>query len=189
MAGSKMIEEHIKNLKQLKGKQVEAGWFETARYPAAEGKEGIQVARVARIQEYGGTIDHPGGTKYITDAATKDRFLGTRFVRNDFEGDHEVTNPHKIEIPARPFMRLAWLMFLQQRSSIQKAIANKMANGEISAEEGLAQIGMALENCIAQSIKNGNWQTNAPSTVRKKGFNKPLIDSAHMLQSISSKVT
>lgn len=189
MAGSPMIERHIKNLKAMKGRTVAAGWFETARYPGSDDKPGLAVARIARLQNFGGTIEHPGGTKYINDAIVKGKFVGTRFVRNDFQGDHEVTQAHKIEIPARPFMQLAWHLFLQRRSIVQKAIASKLVTGEITIEVALAQVGMELENCIAKSIKSGGWQSNAPSTIRKKGFNKPLIDSAHLFQSISSQVT
>lgn len=189
MAGSQMIERHIKNLKALKGRKVEAGWFASARYPGSDDKEGVAVARIARLQNFGGTIEHPGGTKYIRDAIVNGKFVGTRFVKNDFQGEHEVTSAHKIEIPARPFMQLAWNMFLQRRALIQKAIATKLVKGEINIEVALAQIGMELENCIAKSMKSGGWQSNSPSTIRRKGFNKPLIDSAYMFQSISSQVT
>lgn len=189
MAGSEMIERHIKALKAMSGKKVEAGWFASARYPGSDDKEGVAVARIARLLNFGGTIEHPGGTKYIKDAIVKGKFVGTRFVKSDFEGEHEVTAAHSIEIPARPFMQLAWVMFLQRRSTVQKAIATKLVKGEISIDAALQQIGMELENCIAKSMKSGGWQTNSPATIRRKGFNKPLIDSAHMFQSISSQVT
>lgn len=190
MAGSPMIERHIAALKALKGRTVEAGWFESARYPSGvDGEPGRSVAANARLQEFGGTIDHPGGTKYITDAATPDRFLGTRFVKNSFQGEHKVTQAHKIVIPARPFMRYAWSLFYAQRSTLQKKIAGKLATGKIKPDAALAEIGNALEACIVRSIRNGNWTPNARSTVAKKGFDKPLIESSYMWQSVTSKVT
>lgn len=177
-------------LKAMKGKQVEAGWFESDMYQSDKpGASGVPVALIARLQNYGGVIDHPGGTKYIKDAATKNKFLGTRFVSNNFQGEHGVTSAHKIVIPARPFMQLAWSMFQEKRPTVQKAIARKLVTGEISIDQALAQIGLALEGCIVKSIKNGNWTPNAPSTVRKKGFDKPLINTAHLMQSVSSKAT
>lgn len=184
---SEMIKRHIAALKAMKGRSVQAGWFESAQYEK-DGKT-ISVARIARLQEYGGTIDHPGGTKYITDAIVGGRFVGARFVSRDFQGPHEVTKPHKIVIPPRPFMRLAWSNFYAARSTIQKKIAKQLVRGEIDIDQALAQIGLVLEGCIAKSIRNGGWTPNAPSTVAKKGFNKPLIDSGHMFQSISSIVT
>lgn len=190
MAGSKMIATHLKALRSLKGKSVAAGWFESARYMPEDGADGagISVARIARLLEFGGVINHPGGTKYIRDAATSERFLGTRFVKNSFVGDHEVTKAHKIVIPARPFMRLAWQNFSADRSKIQARIARDIFKGKISGDKALAQIGDILEGYIAKSMKNGGWAPNAKSTIRKKGFDKPLIDSGHMFKSITSQV-
>lgn len=53
-----MIARHIATLKKAaKAKKVEAGWFESDRYPAGKGqKTGMQVAAVARIHENGATI-------------------------------------------------------------------------------------------------------------------------------------
>lgn len=190
---SAMIAKHIKALKRIKGRQVEAGWFESARYPSGpDGKPGIPVAVIARLNDRGGIIDHPGGTKYITDAAVggkNARMLGTRFVKNSFTGDHMVTAPHKITIPSRPFMQAAWRQFLADKSKIQARIARDLVSGKISPDAALGQMGLVLEGYIAKSIKNGNWEPNARSTVAAKGFDKPLINSSHMLQSLSSRVT
>jgi hypothetical protein len=152
----------------------------------------VAVARIARLLNYGGVIDHPGGTKYITDAAQggKDaRMLGTRFVRNDFSGEHKVTKAHQINIPARPFMQYAWQLFNEQKPTFQKKLAGKLARGEISVDQFLGTIGLLLEGCIAKSMKEGNWAPNSASTIRAKGFSKPLINTAHMIQSVSSIVT
>lgn len=187
--GSKMIEAHIKALQAIGGKTAEAGWFESARYKSTKpGEPGIQVAAIARLQNYGGVIDHPGGTKYIRDAATADKFLGTRFVKKDFQGEHEVTQPHQIVIPARPFMQLAWANFSEQRKKIQEKIARDLVSGKITPDKALGQIAEALEGCIAKSIVKGNWQANAKSTIAKKGFDKPLVNTSFMLQSLTNNV-
>lgn len=188
MVGSEGIARHIKALQALKGKSVEAGWFESDLYPSKDGTPGRSVAANARFLEDGGVIDHPGGTKYIRDAVVNGSFKGVRFVKNTFPGSTEVTKPHRIVVPARPFMRLAWQMFSNQRAAIQKRIASGLVSGKIKPDEALGQIGLELERCIAKSIRNGQWTPNARSTISKKGFDKPLIDSAHMLQTLSSIV-
>ncbi len=191
MAGSAMLKKHMKALKDMKGKSVEAGWFESDRYPdTKDGKEGPLVSRIARFLETGGTIQNPGGTKYINDAVVGGRFVGTRFVRNDFPGQEDgVTKPHTITIPARPFMRLASVQFKSMRAKVQAKIAKQLVSGKIQPDQALGQIGAELENCIVKSIKNGGWVDNAPSTISKKGFNKPLIDDGTMLKTVSSKVS
>lgn len=62
-------------------------------------------AAYAAIQEFGGTIQHPGGTPYFIGKDGK-----PVFVSNQGQGAHHalpVTKPHVIEIPARPYMRPA----------------------------------------------------------------------------------
>lgn len=61
-----IVEQHIKALEALKGWSVEAGWFESARYPAAKGKSvGVSVAQVARINEFGAVIKRGKATIVI----------------------------------------------------------------------------------------------------------------------------
>lgn len=85
-------------------------------------------------------------------------------------------------------MRLAWSRFNADRGTIQKRIARDLVSGKITPDKALGQIALILEGYIAKSIKNGNWEPNAKSTVAAKGFDKPLIHSSHMLQSLSSRV-
>lgn len=189
-----MIARHQKALKELDGVLVEAGWFESDRYPSTKpGEPGIPVAAIARQNEFGATIDHPGGTKYIEDAivgrGANQRYVGTRFVHNDFAGEHKTTSAHKIEIPARPFMRLAWSNFLGKQAALQKKLTQQILSGDKTATELLKDVGLLMEGLIAKSIKNGSWTPNAASTIRMKGFDKPLIHDSIMLQTVSSQVT
>lgn len=159
-----LVERHIDALKALKGKSVEAGWLETNRYQAGKRKNGQPISQKL--------VGQP-----IAKIARIQEFGAT------------ITRGKKtIVIPARPFMRLAWSKFNQQRKGIQKKIARQLINGEIKADQALGQIGMALEGCIVDSIRNGGWEPNAESTVKNKGFDKPLIDSAQMWQGVTSQV-
>jgi len=94
-----------------------------------------------------------------------------------------------IIIPARPFMRLAYTRIKQKMPEVQKKIARRMIEGKIQPQQALSQIGLFMEGEIVASIKNGGWAPNAPSTVKRKGFDKPLIDTAQMWQSVASKVS
>ncbi|WGN90783.1 hypothetical protein [Burkholderia phage vB_BglM_WTB] len=173
MAASKLLSRHLEALKaldSLNGRKVEAGWFESARYPSGKvsgkgsgnrkysGGEGggMLVSQVMRIMEYGATI--------------------TR-------GDKTIT------IPARPAMRYAWSNFQQNRPQVQSVIARNLIEGKITAEQALGNIGIALEGEIVRSIRDGPWTPNSKATVRAKGFDKPLIDTSIAWQSVSSKVS
>ena len=65
----------------------------------------LKVIPYARIHEFGGTINHPGGTPYYI----KDGEL--RFVRKANGARFPKTKPHPIEIPARPYITPAMETF------------------------------------------------------------------------------
>lgn len=154
---SAALDKQIATLKAASSKTVEAGWFESDRYGGTKGSSvGVPVAKIARIQEFGATIER-GKTTII--------------------------------IPSRPFMRGAWSAFRAARKQIQTKMAKQLIEKKITSDQYLAQIGLLLEGYIAKSIKNVGWQKNADSTVAKKGFDKPLIDTAHMLKTVNSKVS
>jgi hypothetical protein len=153
-----MIDRHIAALKQLEGKKVEAGWFESDRYAATANESvGEPVAKIARINNYGATIKRDGKVVGI--------------------------------IPARGFMQGAWLAFSRNRAAIQKKAINQMLTKGKTPEQALGMIGNVLEGEIVKSIRDGGWEPNAPSTIAKKGFDKPLIDSGHMWKTVNSKVS
>ena len=52
----------------------------------------------------------------------------------------------------------------------------------------LALMGEGIKGQIAESIQNLHEPANAPATVRKKGFDKPLIDTGTLWRSIGSEI-
>ncbi|QDH49636.1 hypothetical protein KYLE_40 [Pantoea phage Kyle] len=158
MARSKEIQKQIDMLKNLQNAKVQAGWFETDRYSDEEGGE--LVAERARKLEYGFTSKFTLPNGQEVDAYT----------------------------PPRPFMRFAGLLFSADRRRIENNIAKKLFSGKIDADQALAQIGLAMEAKIVDSIKEGEWIGNSYFTIKQKGFDKPLIETGHMWQTVSSKV-
>jgi len=157
---SEIIKEQVKKLKAMKGYSVSAGWFETARYQAAKGVPQQMV-----------------GVPIATIAKINE--YGASIQRGKT----------KVIIPARPFMRLAAQSIKKKGPDVTRKLARKIVDGKIDIKQALAQLGMFMEGEIVNSIKNGGWVRNAPSTIKKKGFDKPLIDTAQMWQSVSSKVS
>lgn len=180
MAKPRMVDRHIAALQALgKKNEVEAGWFESARYKAAKTsgktvkdsqgnkvklkdreidpkKVGMSIAWVMRIQNFGATIKRKDG----------------KIIR----------------IPPRPFMQLAYANFLKRRKKIQARMAEDLLKGKIKPDQALGQIGLELEGCIVDAIRDGDWEPNAESTVEQKGFDKPLIDTSQAWQGVASSV-
>lgn len=87
-------------------------------------------------------------------------------------------------IPRRPFMDNAqkkiqevWPKYLQM-----------MMNSKLSPKKIMQMFGEESKKIIQNEIMNGNFVPNAESTVRRKGKNKPLIDTGKMLHSVTYEV-
>lgn len=100
-----------------------AASIEAVRLPPLKAKVTAN-APYAAIQEYGGVINHPGGTAY---------FIGedglARFVSNDSPNAADLprTKPHEIVLPARPYMRPALEKNREQiNADITKAVNSAM---------------------------------------------------------------
>jgi len=88
-------------------------------------------------------------------------------------------------IPSRPF--------LQQTNQVKGESWNdefiKMYNNNLEVKEsGLVNILNKMVFDIKNQIVNGSYKENAPSTIAKKGSDKPLIDTGEMLNSITGKI-
>lgn len=91
-------------------------------------------------------------------------------------------------IPARPFLTTA---LAENRGEITKktreVFVGAIKGGDLnSLSEGL---GEDLAEMVKNSIQNGGWAPNAPSTIAKKGSSQPLIDTGEMMESVSYRIT
>jgi hypothetical protein len=154
-----IIKRHLEILRGMDGHTVEAGWFESARYQAGKDVPEKQVGMsVAKVAQI-----------------------------NEF-GATIKKGGKVIVIPARPFMRAASKDFETKHVPIVKSLSKKIFDGKLKPPQALAQLGMFMEGVIVESIKKGDWVKNAPATEKAKGFNKPLIHTGQMWQSVTSKV-
>lgn len=88
-------------------------------------------------------------------------------------------------IPPRPFFRN---MIAEKSGEWPKAIADLMIENDYDFSVVGPLVGEAISGQLRQSIVDTNEPPNAPSTIRKKGHAKPLVDSGMMLQSVSYEV-
>ncbi len=149
--------------------EVEVGFMADAKY-----EDGTNIASVAFWNEYGASINVPAHT--ITNYRKIDKqgnFLRNgRFVKrkqSNFASDHLVP-AHTITIPPRPFFRNA---IAEAKKSLTEKLGKKLTkDGDADA---LSVMGELMVNEIQVSILDGNYTPNAASTIRNKGFDKPLV--------------
>lgn len=87
--------------------------------------------------------------------------------------------------PPRPFFRR---MIDAKEGEWPEAIANLLKSNKGDVVRTLTQTGAAIEGQLRQSIQDLVDPPLAPSTIRRKGFAKPLIDSSLMWKSVKSDV-
>ena len=94
-------------------------------------------------------------------------------------------------IPARSFIRMP----IQDKRkdilnySASKPIADLLKSGD--KKKALKLLGVFAENVIQKAFDTGGfgkWAPNAPSTIRKKKSDHPLIDKAELRKAVWSKV-
>lgn len=92
-----------------------------------------------------------------------------------------------VHIPARPFLRKSVDDNVSKINSFLQEKKKDIVRGA-SAEQVLKEIGIFQKDLIQEKITEGDFAPNAPSTVRKKGSSKPLIDTGRMRQSVNYEI-
>lgn len=88
-------------------------------------------------------------------------------------------------IPARPFFSN---MVREKSPNWGKSLANILVTNNYDAKKSLALMGEGIGSQLQDSIQKLADPANADSTVARKGFNKPLIETGHMINSVGYEV-
>ena len=89
--------------------------------------------------------------------------------------------------PARPFLRQTVENNENKINTFCSKEAKKMLEGG-TAEQCLDKIGVFMKGLVQKTIRDGDFEPNAASTIRKKGSDNPLIDTGRMRQSVNYHV-
>lgn len=90
-----------------------------------------------------------------------------------------------VGIPPRPFFRN---MIAAKRPEWPAAMGALLKANNYNAAKTLDQTGFAIAGQLRQSIQQTNAPPLAKSTIRRKGFDKPLIDTGHLFNSVDHEV-
>lgn len=81
------------------------------------------------------------------------------------------------KIPERPFMRQAFDNRLNEIEDMSANLHARYLNGDLAEKQALAMLGEWFMGEIKEEIRKGNFTPIKPSTAKRKGSSKPLIDS------------
>ena len=172
--------------KLKKSGTLRVGFLEDASYP-----NGTPVAYIASIQEFGATINMPERSQTIYRKSRKARKAsknGNRFVKASAKGavatEVDVA-AHTVTIPARPFFRQ---MIAGNKADWSPQLGKILKGQDYDAEAALKLMGVNMEGQLEKSIQDFSDPPNAKSTIAKKGFNQPLIDTGDMKRAVGSDI-
>lgn len=95
----------------------------------------------------------------------------------------------KAGIPQRPFMRRTMMKHEKEWIETLKTIVQKEIDKDknINIDKALKKFGEIVKGDIQETILEGGFVKNAPSTIRRKGHNTPLVDTGVMISSIQAR--
>jgi hypothetical protein len=167
--------------------ELRVGFFEGAKYP----KSNLPVPAVAAINEFGATVKRQAGdvtTYHMTNAAGTKFLRKGRFVKASKANLKRVYKhgAYVIKIPSRPFFRT---MIKLRQKTWAPVLSAQLKRTQYDVKKSVKLLGLAIETDLKTSIISWMTPPNAASTIRKKGFDKPLIHTSLMVKSTGVEVS
>ena len=107
--------------------------------------------------------------------------FGTIRREEDIDGGGDILS---IQTPARPFFRT---MISEGSPTWGKKLGKILKAADYDVELALNRMGEVMQGQLLASIDAMVDPPNAPSTIKRKGFNKPLVDTGKMRKSVEEK--
>ena len=90
-----------------------------------------------------------------------------------------------VNIPPRPYFRN---MIAKENGHWGDDLGKLLVHTEYDVNQSLGLMGMSIKGELQQSIKDTNSPPLAPATIKAKGFEKPLVDTGHMQNSVDFEI-
>jgi hypothetical protein len=89
-------------------------------------------------------------------------------------------------IPARPFLKQTFERKRGELVALQAKIAQLLIAGKLTPEKAMGLLGAWAVGAIKATItRDGNFAPLKPATIKRKGSDKPLIDTGQLVGSIT----
>lgn len=95
-------------------------------------------------------------------------------------------------IPPRPFMREGTVQEVRRNKNnihkLMKVALNMAVTKNTTFKKEYQVVGNAIALIMKDAIEKWEFPPNAIATIKRKGFNNPLVDSERMKRSVKAKV-
>lgn len=150
-------------------------------------ESGANVLTIGTTHEFGGTIQHPGGTPYIIGKDKKTKFVS--FNRSGRVAGF--TKAHGIIIPQRSFLRVPFKIKSGDISKYTGKLFEQVLVRGTDPKKQLEKLGVFLQNISKKSFETkgyGTWPDIKAATKRRKGSSGILLDTGMLRNSITYDV-
>ena len=92
-------------------------------------------------------------------------------------------------IPQRPFMRKTMMEHEKEWIEILRTLVQREIDKDknIDIDKALKKFGELVKGDIQETILTGGFEKTAPSTIKRKGHDTPLVDTGVMISSIQAR--
>jgi hypothetical protein len=87
-------------------------------------------------------------------------------------------------IPERPFLRDTSDVIKSDMANLADKMLDQIVRGKSTVKKALDIIGLKVQAAFRKAVTDWDSPPNAPSTIRKKGADNPLVDTGQMRNSI-----
>lgn len=91
-------------------------------------------------------------------------------------------------IPERSFLRSSMHANMAKYVAINKVGLRAVARGETTVEQAMNRLGTVAATDVQVQLRTGVFTPLKPETIRRKGSDKPLIDTGQLRQSLTHEV-
>ncbi|WP_281830300.1 hypothetical protein [Lactobacillus amylolyticus] len=197
--------DHIKEeMEYLKQNQVLIGFFGED----GSGKDDSQIITIVRANEYGTHIvPHNGSGRLWIPSRNAIKKYGKTVKPKDVPGLFKSPTGNsagineggkyvlyfyllkQVTIPARPFIRKAFLDNRDKYRKLVKAGIDKIVYEDGTGKQLLSQLGSVGVSDIRQSMRRWTKPGNAPLTIdNKMGQDNPLVDTGQLIKHATYKI-
>lgn len=95
-----------------------------------------------------------------------------------------------VTVPARPFLGTTLEEQQEEIATLAAAIFDLAIEGRLDPQAAFELLGLQVADMVKATIRRSHpdWPPLAPKTVKRKGSDAPLIDTAQLLNSIRHRV-
>lgn len=124
-------------------------------------------------------IGFPAGVQHKGD--------GDSIAMAELAAVHEFGAP-SVGIPERPFMRVSLQKNRPAYVALNRQNIKKILQKQMDIRTALGRLGELAKGDMQKEIAQGSFAPLKPSTIRRKGSSRPLVDSGQMRQSIAWEI-